>query len=423
MKEFSGSFKNPYLKDESISTPNQTQDIEMLNEFDGNAINEHNYNGNEINTNTNTMSNPNQINNIFQNNEDNEEIEYVMNSMEKLRINYPESFELVINTTKEVMDIINKKELKGRELIKKLDALFLEIEKMDIDYLFWCSHKCLKVAILEQHNIDLVHFFIIKKGFNLANRSIHKNLINDYLKSFSGVDFINDSQEEITKYVYLLQMLINQGKCDVNDTFDDPVRNSPLHYCIVFNQLQFFIILLKFKYTNINLINANGDTPLDFACENVIYNHEYYINKEFAKLLIQHGGKTNNMNHKYKELMKILIEEGEDIGEDNKNKILNDDKNKEKEKNVKKNQKQNVSCCTISTCTISTASNKPVNEKEEEEDFKGNIINDKNNIENKTVIIGKAKETKSNDNNNNDNKEGDDKNKKRTKKGTKPIPI
>ncbi len=39
MKEFSGSFKNPYLKDESISTPNQTQDIEMLNEFDGNAIN------------------------------------------------------------------------------------------------------------------------------------------------------------------------------------------------------------------------------------------------------------------------------------------------------------------------------------------------------------------------------------------------
>ena len=423
MKEFSGSFKNPYLKDESISTPNQTQDIEMLNEFDGNAINEHNYNENEINT--NTMSNPNQINNIFQNNEDNEEIEYVMNSMEKLRINYPESFELVINTTKEVMDIINKKELKGRELIKKLDALFLEIEKMDIDYLFWCSHKCLKVAILEQHNIDLVHFFIIKKGFNLANRSIHKNLINDYLKSFSGVDFINDSQEEITKYVYLLQMLINQGKCDVNDTFDDPVRNSPLHYCIVFNQLQFFIILLKFKYTNINLINANGDTPLDFACENVIYNHEYYINKEFAKLLIQHGGKTNNMNHKYKELMKILIEEGEDIGEDKKNEILNDDKNKEKEKNVKKNQKQNVSCCTISACTISTASNKPVNEKEEEEDFKGNIINDKNNIENKTVIIGKAKENKGNDNNNNnsDNKEGDDKNKKSTKICTKTISI
>ena len=237
--------------------------------------------------------------------------------MEKLRITHPESFDLVINTTKEIMDLVNKKELKGRDLIKKLDSLFLEIEKMDIDYLFWCSHKCLKIAILEQHNIDLVHFFIIKKGFNLSNRSIHKNLINEYLKSFSGVDFINDSQEEITKYVYLLQMLINQGKCDVNDTIDDPVRNSPLHYCIVFNQLQFFIILLKFKYTNVNKINLNGDTPLDFACENVIYNHEYYLNKEFAKLLVQHGGKTNNMTHKYKELMEILIEEG-DVGDENK---------------------------------------------------------------------------------------------------------
>lgn len=331
MKDFSGGFTNPNFKEEDISTP--ITDIEMVQEFDGNNIEE-----NEINTN----SNENKINNIFsKRNEDNEEIEYVMNSMEKLRITHPESFDLVINTTKEIMDLVNKKELKGRDLIKKLDSLFLEIEKMDIDYLFWCSHKCLKIAILEQHNIDLVHFFIIKKGFNLSNRSIHKNLINEYLKSFSGVDFINDSQEEITKYVYLLQMLINQGKCDVNDTIDDPVRNSPLHYCIVFNQLQFFIILLKFKYTNVNKINLNGDTPLDFACENVIYNHEYYLNKEFAKLLVQHGGKTNNMTHKYKELMEILIEEG-DVGDENKINIINEGDKKSK------NKSENVSVCTIS---------------------------------------------------------------------------
>jgi hypothetical protein len=38
MKEFSGSFKNPYFKEESISTPNQTPEIEMLDEFDGNNI-------------------------------------------------------------------------------------------------------------------------------------------------------------------------------------------------------------------------------------------------------------------------------------------------------------------------------------------------------------------------------------------------
>ena len=85
-----------------------------------------------------------------------------------------------------------------------------------------------------------------------------------------------------------------------------------------------------------NKINLNGDTPLDFACENVIYNHEYYLNKEFAKLLVQHGGKTNNMTHKYKELMEILIEEG-DVGDENKINIINEgdkDKSKNKSENV-----------------------------------------------------------------------------------------
>ena len=384
MKEFSGCFKNPYLKEEEISTQNNYSQFEMFNEFDIGNIEK---NENEIKT-----SNEN---NIFEKNEDNDEIEYIMNSMEKLRINHPESFDLVINTTKEIMDIVNKKELTGRDLIKKLDSLFCEVEKMDIDYLFWCSHKCLKIAILEQHNIDLVHFFIIKKGFNLSNRSIHKNLINEYLKSFSGVDFINDSQEEITKYVYLLQMLINQGKCDVNDNFEDPVRNSPLHYCIVFNQLQFFIILLKFKYTNINKINLNGDTPLDFACENVIYNHEYYLNKEFAKLLIQHGGKTNNMNHKYNELIKILTEEGDDdFGEENK-KIHNT--------NEKKSE-------------INTKSH--TEEKKEIKDSNKDIFENKSSN-------GKNKENKDKTKNNNNDNLIEDENKKKKKSNicTKTISI
>ena len=395
MKDFSGSFKNPYLKEEEISTPSQNLNIEMINEFST----DNNIDENEINT----SNNQNQINNnIFEKNEDNEEIEYVMNSMEKLRINHPESFELVIDTTKEVMDIVNKKELKGKDLIKKLDELYKEIEKMDIDYLFWCSHKCLKIAILEQHNIELVHFFIIKKGFNLSNRAIHKNLINEYLKSFQGVDFINGSQEEITKYVYLLQMLINQGNCDVNDNFDDQVRNSPLHYCIIFNQLQFFIILLKFKYTNINKINLNGDTPLDFACENVIYNHEYYLNKEFAKLLIQHGGKTNNMTHKYKELMQILIEDGEDIEED---KDLNINKKSEKESNKNKNEK--ISCCTINTEPMDLKS------KQKEE----------YNFENKTIIIGKTKEIKDKNNNEIENQIEEQNSATKPKLCTKTISI
>ena len=371
MKEFSGGISNPNFKSEDISTKNP--EINLINEFSPNQEEEENI-----------ILNPNsQINNIFsKNNEDNEEIEYVMQSMENLRINHSDSFEFVINTTKEVLDIINKKELKGRELIKKLDSLFKEVEKMDIDYLFWCAHKSLKIAIIEQHNIDLVHFFIIRKGFNLSNKSIHKNLINDFLKSFPGVDFINGSQEDIAKNVCLLQMLLNEGKCDVNDTIDDPVRNSPLHYCIIFNQLQFFIVLLKFKYTNINKINLNGDTPLDFACENVIYNHEFLVNKEFAKLLIQHGGKTNNMKHKYNELLKILINEGEEVGLEHKIELISENNNKTKSKN----KSGEGSCCTISTKSL------------EDEKIEGDNKEDSGNkIENKTIIIGKEKEKKDED--------------------------
>ena len=371
MKEFSGGISNPNFKSEDISTKNP--EINLINEFSPNQEEEENI-----------ILNPNsQINNIFsKNNEDNEEIEYVMQSMENLRINHADSFEFVINTTKEVLDIINKKELKGRELIKKLDSLFKEVEKMDIDYLFWCAHKSLKIAIIEQHNIDLVHFFIIRKGFNLSNKSIHKNLINDFLKSFPGVDFINGSQEDIAKNVCLLQMLLNEGKCDVNDTIDDPVRNSPLHYCIIFNQLQFFIVLLKFKYTNINKINLNGDTPLDFACENVIYNHEFLVNKEFAKLLIQHGGKTNNMKHKYNELLKILINEGEEVGLEHKIELISENNNKTKSKN----KSGEGSCCTISTKSL------------EDEKIEGDNKEDTGNkIENKTIIIGKEKEKKNED--------------------------
>ena len=394
MKEFSGGISNPNFnfKQEEIST--KSTEINLINEFSPE----------EQDQIPNSNSEYNNINNIFsRNNEDNEEIEYVMQSMERLRIKHQDSFEFVINTTKEVLDIINKQELKGRDLIKKLDSLFKEVEKMDIDYLFWCAHKSLKIAILEQHNIELVHFFIIKKGFNLSNKSIHKNLINEFLKSFSGVDFINGSQEDLAKNISLLQMLLNEGKCDVNDTFDDPIKNSPLHYCIIFNQLQFFIVLLKFKYTNINKINLNGDTPLDFACENVIYNHDFIINKEFAKLLIQHGGKTNNMKHKYKELLKILINEGEEIGYEHKIELINDS-------NKNKNKSGNASCCTIST--------KSLEDEKIEGENKDNIINNEI-IENKTVIIGKEK-SKDDENKINESK---DKNEVKPKICTKTISI
>ena len=126
----------------------------------------------------------------------------------------------------------------------------------------------------------------------------------------------------------------------------------------------------------------NGDTPLDFACENVIYNHEFLVNKEFAKLLIQHGGKTNNMKHKYNELLKILINEGEEVGLEHKIELISE--NNKKTKN--KNKSGEGSCCTISTKSL------------EDEKIEGDNKEDSGNkIENKTIIIGKEKEKKDED--------------------------
>ena len=108
------------------------------------------------------------------------------------------------------------------------------------------------------------------------------------------------------------------------------------------------------------------------------------------------------MTHKYKELMRILIEEGE-IDPENKIEVLNN-----KKSDINTNKSQNVSCCTIST--------KPL-----EEDSKVGTINDENNNENKTVIIGKAKENKNK--NDDENKKDEEKNKVKSKICTKTISI
>ena len=109
------------------------------------------------------------------------------------------------------------------------------------------------------------------------------------------------------------------------------------------------------------------------------------------------------MTHKYKELMQILIEDGEDIEE--KNKDLNINKKSEKESNKNKNEK--ISCCTISTEPMDLK-----NKQKEEYNF-----------ENKTIIIGKTKEIKDKNNNEIENKIEEQKNVTKPKLCTKTISI
>ena len=299
----------------------------------------------KISTEEASTENSNKIEFHNDNEKDNEEISYIMKQMEKLRERNIESFNMVILTNKKILDMIENNEIKGREDIKKLDTLFKEVESLDIDYLFWSSHKCIKIATIKYKNIDVLHYYIIKKGYKLRNRNIYHNFINEYIISLKDIDFINCEQGQIIKYVTILQMLLKYGDCDVNDNFFDPVKNTPLHYAIAFKQLQFVIVLIKFKYTNLSKINANGDTPLDFAVENLYNGKDVQLNQEFCKLLITFGAKTNSMNRQFKEIFQNF--------DNNENNEIDTTKNKSQSENnveekinilgqAKKNESKNV---------------------------------------------------------------------------------
>ena len=145
------------------------------------------------------------------------EIQYMMNSMEELRLRNPDHFAVVICNSKQIVDMVKSNEVQTKEDIAILDNLFYEVEKIDIDYLFWCSNKSIKIAVLEYKNLLLVHYFIIKKGYVLSNKNIYHNFLNDYIKSLKDVDFINSNDKDIYMYVTIMQMMISKGELDVND--------------------------------------------------------------------------------------------------------------------------------------------------------------------------------------------------------------
>lgn len=241
------------------------------------------------------------------------EIQYMMNSMEELRLRNPDHFAIVICNSKQIVDMVKSNEVQTKEDIAILDNLFYEVEKIDIDYLFWCSNKSIKIAVLEYKNLLLVHYFIIKKGYVLSNKNIYHNFLNDYIKSLKDVDFINSNDKDIYMYVTIMQMMISKGELDVNDNEVDELKNSPLHYAVAFKQLQFVIVLLKFPQTKKNIQNINGCTPLDFAVQNLAWKKNVELNSAIVKLLVQYGGKTNTMTETFNEMF-------EEVEEDNKSK-------------------------------------------------------------------------------------------------------
>ncbi len=346
---------------ETIENNNNENNNNNNNNENNNNNNENNTNNEDesiINTSTNasttfSFSPPNespQINPLFlpsqqEKSEDAQEIAYIMKSMEKLRNSNPLTFFHVLQTNKKILDLVESNSIKTFSDIKSLNSIFKEVEDIDIDYLFWCVHKSIKIAAIKHKNLPLIHYFILNKGFKLNNKSIYHNFINEYVKSLNNINFLECENEKMEKFVAILQMLINQGECDVNDNEFDPVQNTPLHYAIAFKQLQFVIVLMKFKKTDLNKINANGDTPMDFAVENLFNGVDVQINKEFCKLMIMFGGKCNSMKEKYK----ILFEDEENKNLDENEKNLNENLNENKKNENEKKKKKIVVCENVGT--------------------------------------------------------------------------
>lgn len=258
--------------------------------------------------------------------EDSYEISYIMERMETLEKKSPETFAFVMYKNKELLDTVSSDILKGKDLQSKMDSIYSEISSIDKDYIFWVAHKCIRIAAIETHSIEALHFFLIKKNYKMNNKLLYKNFINDYVKSLKDYDFIDGDQAPVGKYLAMLQMMLKEGKCDVNDNNSDSIQNTPLHYTIVYRQLQFFIMIIKHKYTDLNKINANGDTPLDFAIENVLTDYDVVLNKEFANLLIGLGAKTNSMTEKYSQFSMIMKADENFVEEEEEEIICKDTK-------------------------------------------------------------------------------------------------
>ena len=141
---------------------------------------------------------------------------------------------------------------------------------------------------------------------------------------------------------------------------------------------------------NSPLLNRNLNINIKNIISNNIYNNDdnahVYTKKDNTTKMVKLNNNTeennNNINIKNNELLKILINEGEEVGLEHKIELISENNNKTKSKN----KSGEGSCCTISTKSL------------EDEKIEGDNKEDTGNkIENKTIIIGKEREKKNED--------------------------
>lgn len=216
---------------------------------------------------------------------DEEELKRVMSLFEQIQKDEPELFSEIMQINKQIIDLVEKEVMEIEDL-KLLDDLFSHIEDINWDLLFWIANTAIKHS-LETYNIDLLHFLVVKKGFKVSNKLVHKEILVNYFKSLSSLDFINCEDEEMNLYAKILELLISYGNADINEKSEGTL-NTPLHFSVIFKQYQFIILLIK-AGCNLDSRNCYNETPLLMALESILSGEDVTIYEEVAKLLINFG--------------------------------------------------------------------------------------------------------------------------------------
>ena len=110
MKNYSGSFKNPFIKSTTTSTQPPSTTFRPMEYGMGNQGS-------------------------------NSEIKEMMQLMEELRQKDPENFGVVITNTKLVLDMVSSNSLQSKNDIDKMDALIQEIEAIDKKFIYYIALK------------------------------------------------------------------------------------------------------------------------------------------------------------------------------------------------------------------------------------------------------------------------------------------
>lgn len=235
--------------------------------------------------------------------EDNLEVFRIVYTFEKMKKNDPDLFSEIMHINKEIIEICSKNKC-SKDDLESLSEYFSDLEEIDDDFLFWCVHKSIRIAVIENKNLEVAHFMIVKKGYRLNNKVVHKNLLNDYIKSLSQVKFEDCENDKLSNCIAIFEFLIQNGKVDINEK-QEGLQNTPLHFAVIYKQTHFILSLLRNK-CDINTKNIYGDTPLDFALD--CYqseNDEAYAG--IVSLLMQYGAKANTQNHLFEDLNEIEI--------------------------------------------------------------------------------------------------------------------